>query len=67
MFVIEKMENELNALQRRHDNAIQEIGRLESKLQTFHLDSQNENDLLKQEVHILAINLNLLSILNAFF
>ncbi len=47
---IEKLEGDFNALQRRYDSAIQEIGRLESKLQTTQIDSQNENDLLKDEL-----------------
>jgi hypothetical protein len=50
MFVIEKLEGELSGLQRRHEAAIQDIARLESRLQTNNMEAQSESDLLKDEV-----------------
>jgi hypothetical protein len=47
---IEQLEKELQSLQQRHDSAIKEIGRLESRLQTDQYDYQHENDILKSEV-----------------
>ena len=38
-------------MQRRHDAAVQEIGKLDAKLQTVNMDAQNESDLLKNEVN----------------
>jgi hypothetical protein len=44
------LEKDNDALKRRHDAAIQEIGRLESRIQTFQYDSKNETDVLNSEV-----------------
>jgi hypothetical protein len=50
LIAIEQLEKELQCLQQRHDSAIKEIGRLESKLQTGHFDFQHEAEILKSEV-----------------
>ena len=50
MLIIEQLENQLSIAQCRHDAAIQEIGRLESRLQTHQFDAKNENEILKTEV-----------------
>jgi hypothetical protein len=40
----------MGTLQRRNDSAIEEIGRLESRLQSQQMDLQSEIDLLNNEV-----------------
>ena len=50
LLVIEKLDKELSAIQKRHDLALQEIGRLESRLQTHQHDHKNESDVLRREV-----------------
>ena len=52
MKTIEHLDKELLALQKRHDAAMQEIGRLEAKLQTRQFDFQSENEVLSSEVVI---------------
>ena len=47
---IQQLENDIITLNRRNDSAIEEIGRLESRLQSQQIDLQNENDLLNNEV-----------------
>ena len=51
LMAIEQLEKELQSLQQRHDSAIKEIGRLESRIQTDQYDYQHENDILKSEVN----------------
>ena len=48
--IIENLQADLRELNHRHESAIQEIGRLESKLQTHNYDFRNENDIIKSEV-----------------
>lgn len=48
--MIEKLEKELEIFKSRHETAIQEIGRLESRLQTQHLDSKNDSEILNSEI-----------------
>ena len=50
LLLIEQLEKDNDALKRRHDAAIQEIGRLESRIQTCQYDSKNETDVLNSEV-----------------
>lgn len=52
MHLIDQLESELNQQKRRYESAIQEIGRLESKLQTHQFDFTNENDILNEEVSL---------------
>jgi chromosome segregation ATPase len=40
----------MGSLQRRNDSAIEEIGRLESRLQSQQMDLQNEIEMLNEEV-----------------
>ena len=49
--LIQKLENELVDLQKRYDSAIQEICRLESRLQTHQFDYLSENEVLNKEVY----------------
>ena len=52
LIAIEQLERELMNLQTRHDSAIKEIGRLESKLQSHQLDFVNDNKMLESEVSV---------------
>ncbi|RNA32208.1 golgin subfamily B member 1-like isoform X2 [Brachionus plicatilis] len=48
--IIENLQGDLRELNHRYESSIQEIGRLESKLQTHNYDFRNENEMLKCEV-----------------
>lgn len=47
---IQQLEGDVSSLQRRNDSAIEEIGRLESRLQSQQIELQTENELLNTEV-----------------
>lgn len=57
--LIEKLEKELEIVKSRHESAIQEIGRLESRIQTQQVDSKNDNEILNSEVLSFLKNNNL--------
>lgn len=48
--IIENLQADLRDLNHKYESAIQEIGRLESKLQTHNYDFRNENEIIKSEV-----------------
>lgn len=56
LIAIEQLEKELCTLQQRHDSAIKEVGRLESRLQAYQIDFQNDNKMLEIEVSLNSIN-----------
>lgn len=55
--LVEKLEKELEIVKSRHESAIQDIGRLESRLQTQQVDSKNDSEILNSEVILLDRNL----------
>ncbi len=46
----QQLESELNMVKKSHESAIEEIGRLESRIQSQKLDYQSSNELLDCEV-----------------
>ena len=48
--MIEKLDKELEIVKSRHESAVQEIGRLETRLQAHQYDSKNDNEVLNNEV-----------------
>ncbi|CAF0935384.1 unnamed protein product [Brachionus calyciflorus] len=49
--LIENLQTDLRSLNHRYECSIQEIARLEAKLQAHHLDYRNESEILNTEVH----------------
>ncbi len=48
--VIEQLEREIGALEARHDAAVKEIGRLESRVQSHQMDFKNETKIMEIEM-----------------